>query len=132
MPNCDGCAYEQRLNRIVCDACYEQEGTVRKSLTVEPLSPDAAESLFQARVIKIAEDAGWDRWHNTNPRKSAPGWPDLILVRGPRMVALELKTMTGRLSDAQQHWLEILARVEVVEARMCRPSDLAEIERILR
>lgn len=37
--------------------------------------------------------------------REAAGWPDILAIRGPRILAAELKTETGKLSDKQQQWL---------------------------
>lgn len=60
-------------------------------------------------------------------RSNAPsGWPDLTLARTSdrRLMVLELKTMKGRTSPAQDDWLQTLAIVGV-ETDVVRPSDAA-------
>ena len=58
------------------------------------------------------------------------GFPDLLMVRGKRGVAAELKSEKGRLTQDQEHWLLALgaAGIEVYE---WRPADWDEIERVL-
>lgn len=55
-------------------------------------------------------------WHDTYPTRRTPGrWtpehagkgvPDLICLRPPRVLWLEIKTETGRVSPRQEAWLE--------------------------
>jgi hypothetical protein len=58
---------------------------------------------------------GWT-WHDTYPTRRTPGrWtpehsakgvPDLICLRPPRVLWLEIKTETGRVTPQQEAWLE--------------------------
>jgi hypothetical protein len=103
----------------------------------EELPPDAAESLFQERVIKIAEGYGYRHWHNTNPRRSAKGWFDLVLWRGPkvgyppRVIYAELKKVTGRQSEAQK--MMAAGFIDAGQEVYCWwPKQLSEIEEVLK
>lgn len=60
------------------------------------------------------------------------GWPDVVLVRPPRIVAAELKVGGGRLSDDQRIWLKQLGGCPGVEVHVWVPADLDEIARVLR
>jgi hypothetical protein len=51
------------------------------------------------------------------------GWPDVVLVRPPRMLFVECKTHTGRLSPSQVVWMDLLADVPGVETYVVRPAD---------
>lgn len=64
------------------------------------------------------------------PRNES-GFPDLVLVRRPRVIFAELKAERGRLLDAQRDWLAALRDCSV-ESYLWRPSDWPEIERVLR
>jgi Holliday junction resolvase len=60
---------------------------------------------------------------DTNPGQHARGWPDIFAVRGPRAIAFELKTATGRTTAEQIEWIERL-RLAGVEAHLIRlPQD---------
>ena len=60
------------------------------------------------------------------------GFPDLVLVRGDRLIFAELKRETGKLGPGQQEWLEAVEVIRGVEAYLWRPSDLQDVHRILR
>lgn len=91
-------------------------------------SPES-EKTFMWRVIRYAEEHGWHWWHVTLAPMSPPGLPDLILWRD-RIIWVELKARTGKLSKAQRDTLEQLqhARGEVY---VWRPSSWRDIERVL-
>jgi hypothetical protein len=61
----------------------------------------------------------------------SPGFPDIVAVRGNRILFLELKAEKGRLSDEQGRWLAALGAAGA-EARCWRPSDWDAIEETLR
>jgi hypothetical protein len=66
------------------------------------------------------------RWHyHYDSRRSPEGWPDLAIGKRGGLVVIfwELKTERGRVTPAQQEWLDILvAAGNQVGVR--RPSDL--------
>jgi VRR-NUC domain len=66
------------------------------------------EKQWQATVVDAARLLGWKVFHPYDSRRSEPGWPDLTLVRPPRLVFVELK-VHGRLTGAQRRWLSLLA-----------------------
>lgn len=86
------------------------------------------ESEFQAEVLKLAKRTGWKWYHVANTRRRVPGFPDLVLVHRNtgRLVFAELKAETGRVSPAQEEWLDLLGLRN--EAHVWRPADLASGE----
>jgi hypothetical protein len=78
------------------------------------LTPSEAD--FQARVLKRARALGWTAYHTHWSKHSEAGFPDLCLVRGPRLLFAELKVWP-RLAPqpAQVAWLERLRAVPGVE-----------------
>jgi len=73
-------------------------------------------------VIELAEVCGWSWQHQTISRRSNPGWPDLVLVREPVILFRELKTERGKVTKAQQEWLDRLTACGL-DAGVWRPSD---------
>ena len=94
--------------------------------------PVTTEKELTSLVADYAKWYGWLRYHTFDSRRSAPGFPDEVLVRPPRLIFAELKTEKGRTSTAQKHWLETLRLVTNLEVYVWRPSDWPEIQRILR
>lgn len=90
------------------------------------------EAGFQAWVAQFAALHGWRVWHDLDARRNAPGLPDLLLVRGQRLVWAELKRQNGRVRPAQREWLAALTLVGGnVEVYLWRPCDRSVIERLL-
>ena len=87
-----------------------------------------AEKDFQARVVYEAELAGWLVYHSYDSRRSERGYPDLTMVRKPRVIVAELKSERGRITLAQAEWIRAFAKTPV-EAYLWRPSDT---EKMLR
>jgi hypothetical protein len=77
---------------------------------------DLLEHPFQEQVEGIARFYGWLIYHTHRSDRSQPGFPDLVLVRGPELIFAELKTRTGRVDANQQRWLDALGAVSVAVA----------------
>lgn len=93
------------------------------------------EKEFQAKVLHYAHLNGWLCYHTFDSRRSANGFPDLVLVRGGNptgeLIFAELKTAKGRVSQAQQGWIDVLSTTEA-QAYIFRPADWPVIESVLR
>lgn len=90
------------------------------------LTWDPSEKVWQDEVVKLAKLGGWAYQHQFDSRRSVAGWPDLVLVRPPELVIVELKTLKGRVRPEQQQWLDRLAACGV-EVHVWRPTDLDEV-----
>lgn len=62
-------------------------------------------------------------YHTHSSIRSEPGFPDLVLV-GRGVLYRELKTSKGRVTAAQQQWIDGLIRAGQ-DAAIWRPEDLA-------
>jgi hypothetical protein len=96
------------------------------------------EQTFTDGVKRYAIRGGWLPYHTLRSKGSDPGFPDLILMRPPRLVIAELKVAGGTVTDWQQAWLtgfEILARLAgphlIIEIYVWRPADWPTIEAVL-
>lgn len=95
------------------------------------------EKDFQGAVVDMARLSGW-RVAHFRPARTKHGWktpvsadgvgfPDLILVRGDRLVIAELKSDTGKVSDEQTVWLDAFAEVPNLEVFVWRPREWSEV-----
>ena len=91
------------------------------------------EKQLQAAVLKLAKLRGWMAYHTYDSRKSQAGFPDLVLVRPPDLLFVELKSEKGVVSLAQEDWLLRLQNASVMRTRLWRPRDWTSglIERTL-
>ncbi|QAY16109.1 nuclease [Arthrobacter phage Elesar] len=95
-------------------------------MTPTATRPQLTEAQFQQQVIDLAKLHGYTLiYHTHDSRRSQPGFPDLVLVSEHRGRALfrELKTGTGRLTEAQFNWLAGM-KLAKLNADVWRPADL--------
>lgn len=108
------------------------------------------EQELQLAILELAGALRWRSYHTHDSRRSAAGFPDLVLVSHTRhrLVFAECKSATGKLSAAQQLWLSDLEAAggtaydpgsltfqrPIPEVYVWRPSDWLDgsIERVLR
>ncbi|GIV20237.1 MAG: hypothetical protein KatS3mg023_1988 [Armatimonadota bacterium] len=90
------------------------------------------EKEFLQAVRELAELQGWLCYHTWNSLHSPAGFPDLVLVRPPRVLFVELKTGRRKPTPAQQRWLTQLGACPQVEVYLWTPDCWAEIEQTLR
>lgn len=93
--------------------------------------PPINERQFQRQVVNLAKLLGWRCYWTWNSLHSPKGWPDLVLIRRPRIVFLELKGERTTVTDDQ---FDTIAELQAcgMTAMIARPSDWPEIERVLR
>ena len=102
------------------------------------------EDALLTNVLDAAQQLGWLRAH-FRPAKTAKGWrtavqgdgkgfPDLILLRGPRGLAVELKAERApkKMPDEQVAWLDAFVAAGF-ESRRWRPAhwQSGQIEEVL-
>ena len=63
------------------------------------------------------------RWVTPTQGNSARGFPDLIAARPPRLLAIELKSATGRTSPEQREWIDRLSACGVESHVLKMPGD---------
>lgn len=83
------------------------------------------EVQLQNNVIDLVKIYGGHWYHAYDSRKSAPGWPDLVILFPGQVLVRELKSAKGKVTRAQRDWLDGLARAGV-DAGVWRPVDLRE------
>lgn len=103
--------------------------------------PALSEKQWQRQVIEYARLRGWRLYHHRPALNQSGRWstaltgdaglPDLILVRGGRLVFAELKTDSGRVSQEQEQWLAALTACSC-EVYLWRPRDWQEVVEVLK
>lgn len=97
-----------------------------------PERPRVTERSLQAQVVELAALTGWRAYWTWRSFHSPKGFPDMCLVRPPRLLFIELKSERGRTTPDQDTWLDQLGRVPCAEVYTFRPSDWDEIVEVLR
>jgi len=90
------------------------------------------EREFQEQIRDLAKMFGWSYYHPFLSKWSERGWPDVCLLRPPRMILAELKSDKGKLSVYQARWLWELRKVGTIEVYIWRPRMIEHIAEILR
>jgi hypothetical protein len=110
-------------------------------IRVGPMTTPLSETEWQRQVTDLAEMLGW-AWAHFRPARTAhgwrvpvsgplgKGWPDLVLIRGERVIFAELKAENGRPTPDQTWLLTLVA--DAVETAVWRPSDLDRVAETLR
>jgi hypothetical protein len=90
--------------------------------------PAQTEKSFQAQVEQLAKLYGWKIYHTRYSFRSAAGFPDLVLVRPPRLIFAELKRNTGTVTPEQWNWILTLKEVPGVEVCIWRPENWKDVD----
>lgn len=108
-----------------------------KRLTLE------REAGFTRAVLQLAALHGWrsahfrpamtksGRWV-TAVQGDGVGFPDLVLVRGCRLIVAELKSANGKYGPGQEDWLAAFRGVPGVEVYLWKPADWSELCELLK
>ena len=96
-----------------------------------PVTGYTTEAGFQRAVIEYARARGWRCYSHADSRRATAGWPDLVLLRPPKALFVELKTDIGKARPAQKETLNILARCDDMETYLWRPKHWESIMEIL-
>ena len=98
--------------------------------TAEALAPAMSENQLERKVRGILNDLASLAapgtilgYHTHDSRKSAGGFPDWCFTGPGGVLFRELKTERGKLSQAQEMWLQALARAGA-DVDVWRPADL--------
>lgn len=104
--------------------------------------PTPLEADFQLQITQLAHLLGWedfhvragrtkDSWRTPGSGTMARGWPDLVLVRGKRLLFVEVKRDGGKLTADQERVLGVLDGTSA-EVYCWRPADWDQLEKVLR
>lgn len=89
------------------------------------------EKEFMSQVTQLARLCGWLVYHTHDSRRSVSGFPDLILIRSERLLAIELKVGKNRATPEQHQWLSAFQGAGAVAA-IWTPELWPQIELELR
>lgn len=113
-------------------AAFAAEAARRGGSVGAGLTPTFAdEKAFMAAVIAKAKEFGWRVYHTHDSRRSEKGFPDLVCVKPPWVIFLELKSENGKLRPEQKAWLNDLRRCDQLSAECFWPADFGRIVEIL-
>ena len=103
-----------------------------------------SETEFQQTIIDLANALGWvvahfrgvrvqrqdgSVYYQTPVQADGAGFPDLVLVKD-YVIYAELKTDTGKVSEAQTKWINLLSKAGC-DVYVWRPKQFEDIARIL-
>ena len=97
---------------------------------------------LQEQILDLAKIYGWTRAHfrpamtkygwRTPVNGDGQGFPDLLLLRGVRMLAWECKSVGEKTSPCQDAWLAAFALIPGCDSRVVRCTDWGYIEETLK
>jgi hypothetical protein len=90
------------------------------------------EKKFMQMVVDYATLCHWAHYHTRDSRGSVAGFPDLVLLRPPRLIFAELKKKGSWATLEQSHWLSLLRQIPGIETYLWTPADWQNIEAALR
>lgn len=104
-------------------------------------APHITEAIFTTQVIELAQILGYRTAHfrpamtahgwRTAVSGDGKGWPDLVLLKGNRMIVAELKVGRNKATVEQLAWLDAF-KAAGVDAFVWTPTDWDEITGELR
>ena len=101
-------------------------------MTAAEYRASLTEKQFQASVIDLANAERWLSYFTYRSSHSPAGFPDIVLVRGDRVIFAELKTEKGKVTPDQRIWFRALLDSGKVEVYLWRPSMWDQVVRILQ
>ena len=130
-----------RVKRLPNTVKQKNIATGARATAKTPKASKYLEKDFTNYVIEFAHLHGWHVAHFppihtasghwlTAVKADGKGWPDLVLVRGDRLIIAELKT-ESQLSDEQIVWLSKFMGAGVT-TYVWMPEDLDAIHKLLR
>lgn len=103
----------------------------RSRLTPDDLrSRQVTEREFLQQIRTLARTMNWLCYHTHDSRRSEPGFPDLVLTKGARLIFAELKTDIGKTTNEQIVWMASLEATGA-EVYIWRPREFDRVVSIL-
>jgi hypothetical protein len=85
------------------------------------------EAELQALIVEVAELHDWLVFHDNDSRRNVAGWPDLVCVKPPRVLFLELKSATGQIRPEQEVWMSALSKCDTIASGIVRPNQVDQV-----
>lgn len=89
------------------------------------------EKDWQQAVMDLARLRGWLCYHTHDSRRSEPGFPDLVMVRGDRVLYRELKREGNKPTAEQRRWIDALWDAGQDVAVWTLPRDWDDVVAVL-
>ncbi len=92
------------------------------------------ETQYRGQVVKISEYCGVEaHFHNLYSIGSDKDFPDLLIIKRPRLIVAELK-VKAKFEPGQIRWLELFAGCTSIESYKWRSGEtpIEEIAEIFR
>lgn len=136
---------QAREKGLIASETVVKPEPLQNSATVAELPKGVSEAEFQTAVIDLAHTLGWRVAHfrkvrvqrkggatywETPVAADGKGFLDLELVRGPRLLKVELKVGKNPLTPEQKAWIAAYEET-AVEVYVWRPENWGELRRIL-
>lgn len=90
--------------------------------------PPVREAEFLQQIVQLARMFHWRVYHPWISVKSPSGFPDLVLLRPPRLIFAELKTGRRKLTWEQTQWIDALGLIHGIEVYIWREADWDKIQ----
>lgn len=86
------------------------------------------EAEFQQQILDLARTLGWRCYHTWSSRHSEGGFSDIIAIRGPTLLALEIKGAGAKEPPPEQvAWIGAFKQVRYVFADFVYPKDFPDL-----
>lgn len=111
---------------VTCRPCLD---TLRRCTAPRGTMP---ERQLQELVRQACGLNGWLYYHTHRSQHSPAGFPDVIAVRGDRLLFAELKRLGQAPTPEQAQWLETLRQARTIETYLWTPDDIPTLLEVLR
>jgi Holliday junction resolvase len=90
------------------------------------------ERHLQATLEQELRLRGWRFYHTASSQRSVAGFPDIVAVRGLRVLVAEIKGPTTRVTAEQRAWLAAFETAGVPAYLWRLPGDWVHVGEVLR
>jgi Holliday junction resolvase len=90
------------------------------------------ERHLQATLEQELRLRGWRYYHTASSQRSVAGFPDIVAIRGERVLVAEIKGPRTRVTREQAEWLAAFETAGVPAFLWRFPAAWGEVGRVLR